>query len=120
MNPIDLLRNLMIAALVDDELAESELALLENRRQAWGVSAELFAQVLSEVEGGDRELTIPESLAHRHDLLAELVIMVAADGRLHKKEKKLLQSSTKQLGLKRADLQRLIDEFVDDESDLVI
>lgn len=120
MQTIDLLRNMMMMAYADGVLKPLELELLDDRRQAWGISQADFDRALRQARSPSAELVLPAHPHQRHDLLGDLVTMMAVDGHCSDEEKQLLALAAAKLEIAPQALAELIEEFTDADDDLVL
>jgi uncharacterized tellurite resistance protein B-like protein len=120
MESIDLLHNLMLMARADGEISKEELELLHVRRNEWNISLEEFERILEETESPSADLRIPESASQRYDMLADMALMMAADGKFSEFETQLLAIAAVRLELKPEVLDEVLSDFSDDDDDIVI
>lgn len=107
--------NLLLMAASDGRMAESELRLLSHRAAEWGITDDQFEEALELALTGRAELTIPPDADERRQLLKELVRMMAADGKMCEAEKRLFALCSGVIGIEDAELNRLIDEVLQEE-----
>lgn len=106
------LRHLVVMAAADGSVTTQELRLLGDRAIEWGITDDEFEAILDEAAQGDVELEIPQDDAQRRTLLSELVLMMAADGKLHQHEKKLFAVIASSMGISEAALNEVIDRAI--------
>lgn len=116
----DTLRNLMIMARADGAISSKELILLESRRREWSISREDFDRMLKETESPSASLQIPDTPTQRHDLLADMALMMAADGRFDELEMRLLAIAAVRLGIGEDQLNEILDELAEEDDDLIL
>ncbi len=120
MNYENMLQDLMIMARADGELDAKELQLLQRRRAEWEISEAKFDELLKATESPDAELKVPESPAHRYDLLADMALMMAADGRFDDLEMRMLAIAAVRFEISADQLDEILSDFSDDEDDLIL
>ena len=110
MQRIDHLKNLVIMAAADGSLTEQEIALLIDRCAALGLVEEDLESAISFALSGDAQLTFPIDRAEQNAMLADLIRMMAADGKLTEIEKRLFALAAARMGIERRELDALIDQ----------
>lgn len=112
----ELLRNLLVMAVADGSISQSEMQLLADRCTQWGVNDEEFSEMLGAALSDHAELTLPPDASSREDLLRELVPMMAADGQLARREKILFASAAAIMEISPDRLNAIIDEALKEQS----
>lgn len=115
MQPLELLRNLMIVAAVDGVISKPERKQLEQYRKQWNISSRQFQAALAEAQHPDAQLSYPEKPHQRVDYLYDLVAIVAADGILDPSERRLCEKAADAMQISRQHLQQVLDELLDDD-----
>ena len=85
-------------------IAPSEQAVLDAAAERYGINAEEAATLLAEGLGQGK-LEIGEDPLEREALIAAMIDVAAADGRLDRAESKRLVQAAKEIGLSRDDLE---------------
>jgi uncharacterized tellurite resistance protein B-like protein len=120
MESADLLHNLMLMARADGVVSAEELELLHIRRNEWSISQAEFDRILEETASPTADLRIPESASQRYDTLADMAVMMAADGQFSDFETQLLAIAAVRMELKPEVLDEILADFSDDEDDIVL
>lgn len=115
MQQLDHLKNLVIMAAADGSLSEQEIALLIDRCAALGLSEDDLEKAIAFALGGNAKLKFPIDRAEQNAMLADLIRMMAADGKLSEVEKRLFALAAAKMGIERVELDVLIDELVGKE-----
>ena len=118
MTPQDKFRYLIQMAAVDESITREELRMLGQRALAWGLSDGDFQALLEEAIRGDSQLVLPESQEERVNLLADLVRMMGADGKLDEREKRLFAVVAARSSITSDQLNQIIDAAIIDEGDV--
>lgn len=114
---LDHLKNLVIMAAADGSLSEQEIALLVDRCADLGLAEEDLEKAISFALSGNAKLKFPIDRAEQDQMLADLMRMMAADGKLTEVEKRLFALAAAKMGISKIDLEKLIDRLVDRTSD---
>lgn len=117
MQHLDHLKNLVIMAAADGSLSEQEIALLVDRCADLGLAEEDLEKAISFALSGNAKLKFPIDRAEQDQMLADLMRMMAADGKLTEVEKRLFALAAAKMGISKIDLEKLIDRLVDRTSD---
>ena len=112
MTPADRFYHLLMMAAADKRMNEAELAFLSERAHDLGISQDEFHDALQRAVKGEGELTIPKGNADRRALLKDLIMMMAADGVLDDREKKLFAQVAAAMEIETEDLHRVIDATI--------
>ena len=115
MDRIDLFRNLLLMAIVDGSVAESELRLLADRATEWGITDDEFEEAIQQAIDGESELTLPRDPQDRREMMKDMILVMAADGRLADSQKRLFALAAAALEMSADDLHGLIDEVLNDQ-----
>lgn len=105
-------QNLIVMAAADGSMNESEMRLLADRAVQWGIDDPQFSRAIEAALSGRAELTIPAAPDQRRELLKQLIQMMAADGHLEKREKKLFAVAATAMEIDDDELNTLIDEVL--------
>lgn len=117
MSSFQLLRNLIAMAAADNRLTKSEMELLADRCVRWGLSTSDFQAALDLALQGDLSVEIPAAADERELLLRELLHMMAADGHLDDREKRLFARAFALMELPDHRLDELIDQELSELGD---
>lgn len=112
LEPLDLLKNLVVMSAADGSLSEEEIALLVDRCAALGLSEESLEQAISFAISHRSALKLPTTREEQETVLADLIQMMAADGKLSESEKRLFALSAAKMGFPIPSLEALIDRLV--------
>lgn len=112
MQHLDHLKNLVIMAAADGSLTEQEIALLVDRCAALGLVEEDLEKAIAFALSGDAKLKFPIDRAEQNQMLADLMRMMAADGKLTEVEKRLFALAAAKMGIEKVELELLIDQLV--------
>lgn len=112
MEQLDHLKNLVIMAAADGSLSEQEIAMLVDRCSALGLQEEDLEKAIAFALSGEAKLKFPVDRAEQNRMLADLMKMMAADGRLDEIEKRLFALAAAKMGIEKAELDALIDKLV--------
>ena len=102
MKHLDHLKNLVIMAAADGSLTEHEIALLVDRCSTLGLAEEDLEKAIAFALSGEAKLKFP----------ADMMRMMAADGKLSEIEKRLFALAAAKMGVSKTDLDALIDKLV--------
>lgn len=112
MQHLDHLKNLVIMAAADGTLSEQEIALLVDRCSALGLEEEDLEKAIAFALSGEAKLKFPVDRSEQDQMLADLMRMMAADGKLSEVEKRLFALAAAKMGIAKEDLETLIDRLV--------
>lgn len=112
MKHLDHLKNLVIMAAADGSLGEQEIALLIDRCSALGLEEGDLETAIAFALSGEAKLKFPVDRAEQNRMLADLIQMMAADGRLQEVEKRLFALAAAKMGIEKVELDALIDKLV--------
>jgi uncharacterized tellurite resistance protein B-like protein len=113
MNRLQLLKNLVVMAVIDGSVGEHELALLSQRCAQWGLSEKELHEAISFALSDQAALHLPSDLSeNRESILTDLLQMMAADGHLSESEKRLFALAAAKLGMEKDELNDLISHVV--------
>lgn len=99
-------------AAADGSLTEQEIALLIDRCSELGLSEEDLEQAISFALSGNAKLRFPVDRLEQNQMLADLIRMMAADGKLSEVEKRLFALAAAKMGVERDELDAIIDQLV--------
>ena len=116
MDPVDSFRNLLLMAASDGRMSESELRLLSHRATEWGITDDQFEDAIEQALSGRAELTLPEEAGEKTEFLKDMIRMMAADGEMSEPEKQLFALASSVLGFDGKQLNRLIDEVINEDA----
>ena len=90
-----------------------------SRSRAPPLSARLdsgqFAEAIEYSLSADAALTLPPGADDRHEMLRELMLMMAADGNLADIEKQLFAVAAGQMGFTRQELDSMINDLLESQ-----
>ncbi len=109
MDFLDKLKNLMIMALADGSLTQSELEFLSDRSVQWGLTEADFTAAVEYALSDRAELQIPPHKKDRVELLQDLLRTMAADGHLAETEKRVFAMAAAVMELPDGELDEIID-----------
>jgi uncharacterized tellurite resistance protein B-like protein len=112
MNRFEELKNLLVMAAADGRFSSDEIQFLSLRAYRWGVEEEQFMEALEYAASDEAEINIPESKADRLELLTELMLMMAADGKLEETEKQLFARAAARMEISDDELNKAIDSLL--------
>lgn len=112
MQQLDHLKNLVIMAAADGSLSEQEIALLVDRCAALGLDEEDLEKAIAFALSGEAKLKFPVDRSEQNQMLADLMRMMAADGKLDEVEKRLFALAAAKMGIEKSELEALIDKLV--------
>lgn len=112
MQHLDHLKNLVIMAAADGSLTEQEIALLVDRCADLGLQEEDLEKAIAFALSGEAKLTFPIDRTEQDQMLADLMRMMAADGKLTEVEKRLFALAAAKMGINKEDLSSLIDRLL--------
>jgi len=104
------MRNVLVLAVADGEVADAEKAYIESLRQKLGVDADEFHRLCREVRGGERSIVLPSDPAEAEATMAALAGLAAADEKISPVELRALQRIARRLGIDSARLDAMIDQ----------
>lgn len=104
-----MLRTMLTMALADGGISREELRLLTRRALQWEFSDADFEALLDEEPDQGGAIDLPDGQEERCELLKQLVLMMAADGKLEASEKKLFAILAANMRISDAELHRIID-----------
>jgi uncharacterized tellurite resistance protein B-like protein len=109
MDKLQLFRNLMLLAASDGKLTEEEIAFLSLRSARWGISDGEFRAALADARDHRAEFVVPPGREQRRELLADMLRMMAVDGKLDERERNAFALVSAAMGLQEDELDELID-----------
>jgi len=102
------LRNLVVMALADGSIGEREVNLVAQRCFELGLGENDLQQAMEFGMGDSAALELPTSQDDRHELMCDLIRMMAADGKLDEGEKRLFALAAVKMDLAPEELDSLI------------
>ncbi len=112
MQQLDHLKNLVIMAAADGSLSEQEIALLVDRCSDLGLAEEDLERAIAFALSGEAKLKFPVDRGEQDQMLADLMRMMAADGKLTEVEKRLFALAAARMGISKTQLEELIDKLL--------
>ncbi|MCM2370838.1 tellurite resistance TerB family protein [Aporhodopirellula aestuarii] len=110
------LRNLVVMALADGSIGGREVAFLADRCVELGLGQAELQSALEFGLGDDAALELPADEATREELLADLIVMMAADGVLAETEKRLFALAAAHMNIVGDRLQQIISSVIADKA----
>ncbi|MDE0865624.1 MAG: TerB family tellurite resistance protein [Rubripirellula sp.] len=104
------LRNLVLMAFADGSLGEREVNLVADRCIDLGLDNYDLSQAIKSGLSDEATLDVPADVSERESLMRDLIRMMAADGRLDEREKRLFALAAAKMSISAATVERLIDE----------
>jgi uncharacterized tellurite resistance protein B-like protein len=105
------LRNLVVMAVADGSLGEDELKLLAHRCAELGLDEEELRSAVAFALSEEAALRLPTEVEEQEALLADLIRMMAADGKLAETEKRLFALAAAKMNFDAEQINRLIDRL---------
>lgn len=105
-------RNLVVVALADGQMAEAEVDLIARRCGQLDLDAAEIEQAIQFGLDDNAALSLPSGRDERLALMRDLVQMISADGRMDEAEKRLFALAAVKMNLSSTDLDRLIESFL--------
>jgi len=112
MQRLDQLKNLVIMAAADGTLAQAEIAMLIQRCSELGLNETDLENAIDYALSDKPSLKLPDTKEEKLQLLSDLLLVMAADGRLREVEKRLFAVAAAKMNIGQADLDALIDRLV--------
>ncbi len=109
MKRAEMFQNLVVMAAADGQLNESEVTLLAQRAERWGLTEEQVDTALESAKSADFQLVIPVSKISRIEMIRELIRVMAADGELADIEKKLLAIASVAMEIPPEEFDEILD-----------
>ena len=107
------LRNLVVMAFADGSLGEREVNLVADRCAELGLDEYDLRKAVEYGLADDAAVELPAGPADAQDLLRDMIRIMAADGKLAEGEKRLFALVAAKASLSAADVERLIDETLE-------
>jgi len=115
MSERDLFRNLVVMAASDGSLTQSEIQMLSDRAEQWGISDSEFATMIEFALSPESHVDLPPKREDRIRLLQELIRMMAADGQLAEAEKRVFATAAAVMHFSEAEINSIIDKTLREE-----
>jgi uncharacterized tellurite resistance protein B-like protein len=112
MNTFDFFQDLMVMAAADGVLREEEIAFLSHRAKRWGITDEQFSEAIRFAVSPEAVISIPPTKGERHQLLREMIRMMAADGDLAEIEKNLFAVAAATMQVSDAELDEILNSVL--------
>ena len=106
------LRNLIMMAVADGKLDDSELAFLAERCHNFGLSGDDFQSLFTEATRDDATLELPSEYRDKMTLLRDLLRLMAADGKLLETEKRLFAHAAVRMGISPTEIDEVINQLL--------
>ena len=107
------LRNLVVMAFADGSLGEREVNLVADRCADLGLDEYDLQKAIEHGLDDQATLELPSEETERNELMRDLIRMMAADGRLEEKEKRLFALAAAKMAMSAAKVEQLIDEVLE-------
>ncbi|QDT06424.1 Dna-J like membrane chaperone protein [Rubripirellula lacrimiformis] len=104
------LRNLVVMAFADGQLGEREVHLVADRCADLGLDEYDLQKAVEFGLSDDASVELPETKADQHELLRDMIRMMAADGHLDESEKRLFALAAAKMSISAAEVQQLVNE----------
>ncbi|MDP1562808.1 MAG: hypothetical protein Q8M16_15630 [Pirellulaceae bacterium] len=114
MPKLELFRHLVAIAASDGEFSESEVQMLAVRANQWNITQRQFEDIVSEIQSGHVNLTLPARMDERVELLKNMMHMMAIDGELAEEEKKMCAMASARMGFTSEQFDQILDELLKD------
>lgn len=108
VSPEILLSSMVSAMYADGEVDAKEMEALSTFAKARRIPEEKLSSIIQTVSSGQETLPVPQNQKEAREILAVMVRIVLADGRLSSAEKNLLQKFGESQGLVWADVKLII------------
>jgi uncharacterized tellurite resistance protein B-like protein len=112
MQHLDHLKNLVIMASADGSLSEREIALLVDRCSEMGLEEADLGKAVAFALSEEASIKLPKERNEQLAMLADLMKVMAADGKLSEVEKRLFALAAAKMGIDKEELEHLIDRLV--------
>jgi len=112
MQHLDHLKNLVIMASADGALSEREIALLVDRCSEMGLEEADLGKAVAFALSEEASLKLPKEKGEQLAMLADLMKIMAADGKLSEVEKRLFALAAAKMHIEKDELEKLIDRLV--------
>ena len=106
------LRNLMIMALADGSLGEREVNFVTDRCAEMGLGEDELSEAIRYALDDKGRVQLPSDPCEGEALLADLIKMMAADGKLTEGEKRLFAICAVKLGYNTAEVDSMVDRLL--------
>ena len=116
MTPLERFQHLLAMAAADERMNEAELGFLSERAFELGITQDQFHDAMQIAVTSKAEIAIPKGAADRRALLKDLLLMMAADGNLDKREQDLFGHVAAAMGIETDELHRVIDTLIAEQS----
>ena len=107
------LRNLVVMALADGSLGEREVNLVADRCAELGLGESELQEAIKYGLRDDAALELPSDADQRDQVMRDLIMMMAADGRIEESEKRLFALAAVRMGMSTEHLNLLIDSTLE-------
>lgn len=104
-------KNMIALAMVDGDFDSNERDFLVNRGMAWGLTRKDVDSVLRKPEKVG--FLVPDDPNKRVAQLYDLVIMMLADGEIHRDEMDFVQTLACQMGFRPSTVPQMLEEIVE-------
>jgi uncharacterized tellurite resistance protein B-like protein len=104
---IEHFKNLVAIAVADGYLDESEKEFLAEKAEESGLDPKEVKEIMDQAH--ELQFIVPMNMVDREDQLADIVYMAMIDGEVHEKEYNLCVGIAEKLGLKKEDVDHVIN-----------
>lgn len=112
MDRLKKFENLLVMAMADQKLSESETRFLREWALRRGLTDSQFAEAVQFALSHPGQLEIPQRRSERIEMLQDLICTMAADGELTEVEKRVFATAAAVMEISSAEVNRLIDQLL--------
>ena len=112
MDRLKKFENLLVMAMADQKLSESETRFLREWALSRGLTDSQFAEAVQFALSHPGQLEIPQRRSERVEMLQDLIRTMAADGELSEVEKRVFATAAAVMEISSEDVNRLIDQLL--------
>ncbi len=109
MQSFEFFKNLMVMAASDGKITEEEISFLAKRASRWGITDTQFGEAMKFAVSPGAHVSIPGTKLERHQLLSQMVRMMAVDGDLAEIEKNLFAVAAATMQISDEELNEILD-----------
>ena len=114
------LRNVMVLALIDGELAEDEKSFIASLRGRLGIGEDDFRRLCAEVRENPTRISLPSGRDEAEEAIRLLAEIVAADSVVTDRERRILEKLADRAGVSRTQLDQMLragSSFLEEHAD---
>lgn len=112
MTDLEYLQNLVVMALADGQFSQEEIDFLTDRCLEMGFNRKQLNSAIRYAFSDSAVLHLPQNPTSQRRLLGDLIRMMAADGHLHEREKRLFAVAAAIMQFEAEQIDPLIDEVL--------